>query len=177
MRGVTQFGWLLSATTFYGPASNSTSHSHVCSLMGLAFNEGILLSSQDPCPIAKLPSNPRSIPYCSFQLCSNHPPRLWYYANQTPELQVPPKPSNTLLSLSKLWMTSENPDHISVFIYLHHSILVLLNSKFVFMSSSQFSPFHFWYIKPFQYSCSLILASALPSYISASFLLNSSNSL
>ena len=112
-----------------------------------------------------------------LQLCSDHPPRLQYYANQTPELWVPPEPSDTLLSLSELRMTLENPDHISVFICLHHSILVLLNSKFTFMSSSQFSPFRFRYIKLFQYSRSLILASTLPSYISASLLLNSSNSL
>ena len=74
-------------------------------------------------------------------------------------------------------MTSENPDHIPVFICLHHSVLVLLNSELIFMSSSQFSPFRSQYIKLFQYSCSLILASTLPLYISTSFLLNSSNSL
>ena len=110
-------------------------------------------------------------------LCPNHPPRIQHYANQNPKLQVPPKPSNALLFLSELRMTSENPNHISVFICLHHSVLVLLNSKPIFMSSSQFSPFCFRYIKLFQYSCSLVLASTLPSYISASFLLNSSNSL
>ena len=134
-----------------------------------------LLSCRDPCPIAEIPSDPRSIPYCSSD--SNHPPRLRHYANQTPELQVPPKPSDTLLSLSELQTTLENPNHISVFICLHHSILVLLNSKLIFMSSSQFSPFCFRYIKLFQYSHSLVLASTLPSNISASFLLNSSNSL
>ena len=112
-----------------------------------------------------------------LHLCSNHPPRLWHYANQTSELQAPPETSDTLLSLWELRTTSEDPNHIPVFICLHHSVLVLLNSDLVFMSSSQFSPFHFQYIKPFQYSCSLILATALPSYISASFLLNSSNSL
>ena len=136
-----------------------------------------VLSSWDPHPIAKIPSNPRLIPYCSFWLHSNHPPRLRYYANQTPKLRVPPEPSNALLSLSKLQTTSENPNHISFFICLHHSVLVLLNSKFIFMCSSQCSPFHFRYIKLFQYSHSLVLASALPSYISASLLLNSSNSL
>ena len=116
-------------------------------------------------------------PLLLLQLRSDHPLRLQHYANQNPKLQVPPEPSDALLSLSELQMTSENPDHISVFIYLHHSVLVLLNSKFVFMSSSQFSPFRFRYIKPFQYSCSLVLASTLPSYISAGFLLNSSDSL
>ena len=116
-------------------------------------------------------------PLLLLQLHPNHPLRIWHYANQNPELQVPPKPSDALLSLSKLQTTSENPNHIPVFICLHHSILVLLNSKLIFMSSSQFSPFHLQYIKPFQYSRSLILASTLLSYISASFLLNSSNSL
>ena len=116
-------------------------------------------------------------PLLLLWLHSDHPPILQHYANQNPKLQVPPKPSDTFLSLSELWMTSENPDHISVFICLHCSVLVLLNSEFIFMSSSQFSPFHFQYIKLFQYSCSLILASALPSYITTSLLLNSLNSL
>ena len=116
-------------------------------------------------------------PLLLLQLCSDHPPRLWDYANQTPELRAPPETSNTLLSLSENSKPSENPNHIPVFIYLHYSVLVLLNSDLVFTSLSQFSPFHFRYIKPFQYPHSLILASALPLYISASFLLNSSNSL
>ena len=116
-------------------------------------------------------------PLMLLQLHSNYPPRLQHYANQNPELRVPPKPSNALLSLSKLWTTLENPNHISVFICLHHSVSVLLNSKFIFMSSSQFSPFRFRYIKPFQYSHSLILVSTPPSYISTSLLLNSLNSL
>ena len=33
---------------FYGPASNAVSHSHMHGLVGLAFNEGILLSHWDP---------------------------------------------------------------------------------------------------------------------------------
>ena len=110
-------------------------------------------------------------------LRSNHPPILRHYTNQNPKLQVPPNPPAHFLSLSKLWTTSENPNHISVFICLHHSVLVLLNSKSVFMSLSQFSPFHFQYIKPFQYSHSLVLVSTLPLYISASLLLISLNSL
>ena len=130
-----------------------------------------VLSSQDPHPIAEIPSDLRLIPYRS----SNSIPTILQDSDTT--LTKPPKPSNALLSLSELQMTSENPDHISVFICLYHSVLVLLNSEFVFMSSSKFSPFRFWYIKPFQYSRSLVLASALPSYISTSFLLNSSNSL
>ena len=59
------FGRLLSTTTFYGPALNATSHSHMGGLMGLAFNEGILLSCRDPHLIAEIPSDPRSTPYHS----------------------------------------------------------------------------------------------------------------
>ena len=123
------------------------------------------------------PVQPKINPLPLLQLRSNHPLRLWHYTNQTPELWAPPEPSNALLSLSENSEPSENPNHIPVSICLHHCVLVLLNSKLVFMSPSQFSPFHFRYIKPFQYSCSLILASALPLYISTSLLLNSSNSL
>ena len=87
----------------------------------------------------------------------------WYqhYANQTPKLQAPLKPSNTLLSLSENSEPFQNPDHIPVFICLYHSILVLLNSELIFMSLSQFSPFHFWYIKLFQYllSCSSLYST------------------
>ena len=160
-----------------------------CIVLGIALVQGIfglhysfgelsiLLSSWDPHPIAELLSNPRLIPYCS----SNSIPTILWYSNttltKTLNSKYPPNPPTHFLSLSKLRMTLENPDHISVFICLHCSVLVLLNSEFIFMSSSQFSPFCFWYIKPFQYSHSLILAPALPLYISASLLLNSSNSL
>ena len=106
-----------------------------------------------------------------LRLHSNHPPRFWHHSNHAPELQPTPETSNTLSLLSK------NPDHISVFICLHHSVLVLLNSNLIFTPPSQFSSFHFWYITSFQYSCSLVLAPALPSYISASLLLNSCNPL
>ena len=136
-----------------------------------------LLSSWDPCLIAEILFWSKIDPLPLLQLCSNHPLILWHYANQNPKLWVPLNPPTHFLSLSKLWTTLENPDHISVFICLHHSVLVLLNSEFIFMSSSQFSPFHFQYIKLFQYPHSLIPASALPSYISTSLLLNSSNSL
>ena len=136
-----------------------------------------MLTSWDPCPIAEILPDPRSIPYRS----SNSVPTILQYSDttltKTPNSKYPPNPPTHFLSLSKLRMTSENPDHISVFLCLHCSILVLSNSEYVFMSSSQFSPFCFRYIKPFQYSHSLILASALPLYISASLLLNSSNSL
>ena len=148
-----------------------------------AFNEGILLSRWDPHPIAKIPSNCQdpiqskidSLPLP--QLCSNHPPRLRHYTNQTPKLQLAPRPPTHYHHSLRTPNDLQEPNHISVLICLHHSILVLLNSNFVFTSPSQFSPFHFQYIKPFQYSCSLILAPALPSYISASLLLSSSNSL
>ena len=136
-----------------------------------------LLSSWDPRPIAEIPSDPRLTPYRP----SDSIPTILRYSNtmltKTPNSKYPPNPPTHFLSLSELRTTSENPNHIFVFICLHCSISVLLNSKFVYMSSSQFSPFRFWYIKPFQYSYSLILASALPSYISASLLLNSLNSL
>ena len=136
-----------------------------------------LLSSWDPCLIAEILSDPRSIPY-HF---SDSVPTILRYSDtmltKTPNSKYPPNPLTHFLSLSELRTTSENPDHISVFICLYHSILVLLNSEYVLMSLSQFSPFHFQYIKPFQYSHSLVLASALPSYISTSLLLNSSNSL
>ena len=102
-----------------------------------------LLSSRDPRPIAEILSDPRLIPYRS----SNSILTILRYSDttltKTPNSEYPPNPPTHFLSLSELQMTSENPDHISVFICLHHSILVLLNSKFVFMSSSQFSPFHF----------------------------------
>ena len=143
----------------------------------------ILLTNGNNVKFSRSPSDCRDSiwskidPLLLLQLHSNHPSRLWHYTNQNPELWVSPEPSDALLSLSELQTTSENPDHISVFIHLHHSVLVLLNSKFIFMSLSQFSPFHFWYIKPFQYSHSLILVSTLPLYISTSLLLNSSNSL
>ena len=128
-------------------------------------------------PIAEIPSNPRSIPYRS----SDSVLTILRYSDtmltKTPNSEYPLNPLTHFLSLSELQMTSENPDHIPVFICLHCSILVLLNSEFIFMSSSQFSPFRFQYIKLFQYSHSLVLASALPLYISASLLLNSLNSL
>ena len=132
-------------------------------------------SSWDPRPIAEIPVQlPRSLSNCwdpvwskinplpLLQLHSDHPLILRHYTNQNPKLWVPPNPLTHFLSLSELQMTSENPNHISVFICLHHSVLVLLNSKFIFMSLSQFSPFCFQYIEPFQYSHSLVLASALP---------------
>ena len=60
-----------------------------------------LLSCQDSHPIAKIPSNPRSIPLPLPQLHSNHPPRFQHYTNQAPKLQPTPKTSNALSSLSE----------------------------------------------------------------------------
>ena len=104
----------------------------------------------------------------------DHPLRLQHYTNQNPKLQAPPEPSDALLLLSENseWPRRTLITFLSSFC-LHHSVLVLLNSELIFMSLSQFSPFHFWYIKLFHYSRSLILASTLPLYISTSFLLNS----
>ena len=130
-----------------------------------------MLSCWDPHLIAEIPSNPRSIPLLLPQLHSDHPLRFWHYTNHAPKLWPTPETSDASSLLSK------NPDRISVFLCLHHSILVLLNSNLIFTSPSQFSSFHFQYITSFQYSCSLVLAPALPSYISASLLLNSCNSL
>ena len=176
-KGVTWFGWLsLHHHLVWSYFECHLSRSHV-------EPHGLSLSWGDTVKLLRSPSDCRDPirskinPLPLLQLCSDHPLRLWHYTNQAPELRAPPGTSNTLLLLSKNSEPSKNPNHIPVFIYLHHSILVLLNSNLIFMSSSQFSPFHFRYIKPFQYSCSLILASALPLYISTSFLLNSSNSL
>ena len=93
-----------------------------------------LLSSRDPRLIAEIPSDPRLMPYRS----SNSIPTILQDSNTmlTKTLNSKYLPSDTLLSLSELRMTSENPDHISVFICLHRSILVLLNSEFIFMSLS-----------------------------------------
>ena len=98
------FGQLLSSTTFYGPASNTTSHGHVPSLMGSAFNEGRLLSCQDPCPIAEIPSDPRSIPYRSSDSI--------LYTNQTPKLQAPLNLQHITITLQELQTTSKDPNHI-----------------------------------------------------------------
>ena len=135
-----------------------------------------VLSCWDPHPIAKIPSNPRLIPYHSPD---SIPTILWDSDTMLTKLlnsEHPLRPP-TYYHRSPRTPNSLHEHHISVFICFHHSVFVLLNSDLIFTSPSQFSPFHFWYIKPFQYSCSLILASTLPMYISTSLLLNSSNSL
>ena len=44
-------------------------------------------------------------PLLLLQLHSNHPPRLWHYANQNPKLRAPPEPSDasSLLSENSKW--------------------------------------------------------------------------
>ena len=149
----------------------------MCSLVGSAFNEGILLSCWDPHPIAEIPSNPRSIPY---HFPNSIPTILW---DSNTMLTKPPNSKHPLRplmhyhhSLRTLNNLQEPQSHFCLHLF-HHSSFVLLNSDLIFTSLSQFSPFHFWYIKPFQYSCSLVLASTLLLYISASLLLNNSSSL
>ena len=107
------------------------------------------VNSQDPRLIAEISSNPRLIPYHS----SNSVPTILWDSDTM--LTKPPNSEHPralwciTFALWELQMTSENPNHIPVFICLHHSVLVLLNSELTFMSSSQFSPFQFWYIKRF----------------------------
>ena len=93
--------------------------------------------------------------------------RFQHYANHAPKLQLTPETSDALSLLSETPNNLQNPQPNFC---LHYSVLVFLHSNLIFTSPSQFSSFHFWYIAPFQYSCSLVLASALPSYISASLL-------
>ena len=79
----------------------------------------LLLSCQDPHPIAEISIQSKIDPLLLLRLRSDHPPRLWHYANQNPELQVPPEPSDALLLLSELQMTSKNPDHfLSSFVFI-----------------------------------------------------------
>ena len=61
---------------------------------------GLSLQWRDTVKFLRSPSNCRDsvrskIDPLPLQLRSNHPPILQHYANQNPELQVPPKPSNT----------------------------------------------------------------------------------
>ena len=103
-------------------------------------------------------------------LHSDHPPRFQHYTTIPPNsdwlprppmlYHCPPRPPNNL---------QDPQSHFC----LHYSVLVFLHSILIFTSPSQSLSFHFWYIALFQYSCSLVLASALPSYISASLPLNS----
>ena len=115
-------GRLLSATTFYGPASNATSHGHMRGLMGLAFNGGILLSSQDPHPIAEIPSDPRSIPYCS----SDSIPTILWYSDITLTKTLNSKYPQTLQHISYRSPNSKRPWKTLITFCLH------LSSSFCF---------------------------------------------
>ena len=133
-----------------------------------------LLSCWDPHPIAETLSNPRSIPYCSpdtiLTILRDSDTMLTMPLNSNQPLRPPMHYHHSPRTLNDLW---EPQSHFC----LHHSVLVPLHSNLVFTSPSQFSSFHFQYITLFQYSCSLVLSPALPSYISASLLLNSCNPL
>ena len=54
------------------------------SLVGLAFNEGILLSHQDPHLIAEIPVQSKINPLHLPWLCPNHPPRCQHYTTIPP---------------------------------------------------------------------------------------------
>ena len=123
------FGWLLSATTFYGPASNATYHSHVCGLMGSAFNEGTLLSCQDTCPIAEILSDPGSIPYHS----SDSVPTIPRDSNTT--LTKPPNPEHPLSPPTHYYCSLRTPNDLRE--PWSHSCLHL-------SSSFHFSPLELW---------------------------------
>ena len=107
-------------------------------------------------------------------LHSNHPLRFQHFTNHSPNPNQTPRPlmhyHHSLRTPNNLWIPQS---HFCV----HHSVLVSLHSNLVFTSPSQFSSLCFWYITSFQYSCSFVLASALPSYISTSLPLNSCNPL
>ena len=133
-------------------------------------NHPWLLSCWDPHPIAEIPVQSKIDPLQLPRLCSDHPLKFWHYATIPLNSNRPPRP--LMLYLHPLRPSNDLRDPQPHFC-LHYSVLVLLHSVLVFISLSQCSSFHFWYITLFQYSCSLVLASALPSYISASLLLNS----
>ena len=138
----------------------------------ISYTSSPLLSCWDPRLIAEILSDPRSIPYHS----PDSVPTILWDSNTTltmpPNSNQPTRPPMhyhcSLRTLNNLW---EPQSHFC----LHYFVLVSLYSDLIFTSLSQFSSFHFWYITPFQYSCSLVLASTLPSYISASLPLNSCN--
>ena len=153
---------------WFGLASNTVSHEHMCCLMGSAFNEGVLLRCQDPCLIQDWsPTTPPTLTLTTLQ-------DPWHYAT------IPTNPDQPLRTLT--WYhcplrTPTDPQDPQSHFNSYCSVLILLHSVSIFMSPSQSLPFCFWYIAPFQYSCSLIIASTLPSYISASIPLNSCNPL
>ena len=129
-----------------------------------------LLSCQDPCLIAELPSNPRLI---SYHFPNSVPTILWVSDTM---LTIPPNSNWPLGPLMHYHHSLRPPNDLwgpQPHFCLHYSVLVSLHSNLIFTSLSQFSSFQFWYIAPFQYSCSLVLASTLPLYISTSLPLNS----
>ena len=147
-------------------------------ISGMLHDLAWLLSCQDPCPIAEIPSNCQDP--CPIQdqpppnSHPNHILRFWHYATIPLNPDWPLRPLTLyhcpLRSLNDL----QDPQlHFS----LHYSVLAHLHSVLIFMSLFQSLSFHFWYIAPFQYSSSPILASTLPSCISASLPLNSCNPL
>ena len=129
-----------------------------------------MLSCQDPHPIAEILSDPKLIPYHS----PDSVPTILQDSNTT--LTIPPNSNQPLRPPMHYHHSPRPPNNLQnpqPHFCLHYSILVSLHSDLIFTSLSQFSSFHFQYIAPFQYSCSLVLASTLPSYISASLPLNS----
>ena len=138
---------------------------------------GILLSCWDPCPIAKISSNPRLIPYCSPDSVLTILRDSDTMLTKPPNSKHPPRPpTHYHRSLRTLNDLQEPQSHFCLHLSLsfHFSPLELWSCFHIPISVFTFP---FWYIKPFQYSCSLILAPTLPLYISASLLLNSSNPL
>ena len=120
--------------------------------------------------VVKILSDPRLIPYHSPDSILTI---LW---DSNTMLTIPPNSNQPPRPLTHHHCSLRPPNNLwnpQPHFCLHYSVLVSLHSNLIFTSLSQFSSFHFWYIAPFQHSCSLILASALPSYISASLPLNS----
>ena len=110
-------------------------------------------------------SDLRSIPYCSPNSHPDHPPRSPTLHYHFPKPQLTPKNSN-MISLP-----SENPNRS-----LRHPITfqpLLFHFRPLALCSCFHVPISVSIIAPFQYFCSLILASTLPLYISTSIPLNS----
>ena len=142
-------------------------------LYHLVFRE-YMLSCQDPHLIAEIPTQSKIDPLLLPWLCSNHPPRFQHYATIPPNSNRPPRP---LMLYHCPPRPPNDPWDPQPHFCLNYSVFVFLHSILVSTSLSQSLSFHFQYIAPFQYSCSLVLASTLPSYISASLPLNSCNPL
>ena len=71
-----------------------------------------------------------------LQLCSDHPPRLQHYTNQTPKLRTPLSPP--MHYFHSPWTPNDLGEPRSHSCLHLSSSLVLLNSELTFMSSSQF---------------------------------------